>query len=288
MNKRSIYSLLEKVFGRKILWRVGRWLYLGARREMQNDPRSNGEYNLLRWYAEQAIMADKSVYLFDVGAMHGNWSFQALEEIQKHGLGVKICIFEASPSQARRVRERIKRENTTNMELKELAVSDKEGKGYFKVTGDNTGSSAIVEDDLVTGASTIKVEMTTIDKQMQSLGWPYIDVVKVDTEGHDFKVIKGAIESLREEKIGILQFEYNWRWLESKNSVRDVFSLIEALSYKFGRLSENEIEVYEYWHTELDRFIETNFLLVRMDLMASLPMRIYDFGDNNTACAIVN
>ena len=43
-----------------------------------------------------------------------------------------------------------------------------------------------------------------------------ISLLKVDAEGHDLAVLIGASEHLRAKSIEMVQFEHNWRWIESR------------------------------------------------------------------------
>ena len=42
------------------------------------------------------------------------------------------------------------------------------------------------------GANQEDVETTTLDAVLDSMGWPAVGLLKIDTEGHDLKVIRGA------------------------------------------------------------------------------------------------
>lgn len=251
-------------------------MYLGARREFRNHPQTNGEYALLSWYCRK-LADDRPFFCFDIGAMHADWTFAALEAAEEHGVKIHGCIFEASPTQAARIMKRIEAVDNAELELRELAASDKTGCAQFAVTGENTGSSTLVLDN-AKSAETIEVNLTTIDAELARLGWGALDFVKVDTEGHDFSVIEGGYESLKAGAIGILQFEYNWRWLDSHHSIKDVFKLLSDVDYTVGKLTSEQVEYYYEWHPELDRYVETNFLLVRRDLLSWLPSTEFSFN----------
>jgi hypothetical protein len=44
---------------------------------------------------------------------------------------------------------------------------------------------------------------------LQEMGHRYIDLLKIDTEGFDASVLQGAAEALREQRIGVIVFEYH-------------------------------------------------------------------------------
>jgi hypothetical protein len=85
-------------------------------------------------------------------------------------------------------------------------------------------------------------------------------LVKVDTEGHDFKVLMGATGLLQSGRIDVVQFEYNTRWIDARCFLRDAFDLLMSASYRVGKVTPIGIEFYEDWHPELETFREGNYL----------------------------
>jgi len=114
-----------------------------------------------------------------------------------------------------------------------------------------------------------------------------IALVKVDTEGNDFNVIHSGVALLRQGRIMVLQFEYNWRWIGFGHCLKQVFAEIEGTSYEIGRLVQSRIEVHAVWHPELERYFETNYVLVRRDVLALLPHRRVAFGPSGTIVPIM-
>jgi hypothetical protein len=59
------------------------------------------------------------------------------------------------------------------------------------------------------GAATTRVPLTTVDAMMRSLQLQRLFMLKIDTEGFDPLVLRGARKSLAEHKVDLLLFEYN-------------------------------------------------------------------------------
>jgi FkbM family methyltransferase len=57
------------------------------------------------------------------------------------------------------------------------------------------------------GEKTETVQIKTLDRICQAEGISYIDVLKIDTEGFDVEVLKGATSMLKENKITFIQVE---------------------------------------------------------------------------------
>ncbi len=95
------------------------------------------------------------------------------------------------------------------------------------------------------------------------------------------EVIRGALSLLKEERISVLQFEYNHRWAFSGNFLRDVFVTIEFLPYKLVKLQGDSLLVFEKWHPELDKFFEGNYGLVHHDSLNWFPTKSAEFDKFN-------
>lgn len=284
----AVYNALERVLGRRALWRAGRWLYLGARRELRNDPRVNGEYALLRWYAAarqnlaQNQPDPRPVVVCDIGANVGHWAAEAVSRLGEYGhTDFIIHTCEPAPAQRGALSERLAAEVAQGLVVvDDRGVAARAGLVAFSITGKGTGDSAISTVAAPAGAANT-IAVTTLDAIAAERGYAAFDLVKVDTEGNDFNVITGAAALFDARRIGVLQFEYNWRWVAFRYWLKDVFDFVEGRPYRLGRLTQGGVEFYEAWHPELDRFIETNFVLVREDLVRRLPHWFATFDPSN-------
>ena len=95
----------KRVFGRDLLWRIGRWLYTGARREMSHSMDTNGEIALQKRMAthfEQTSRGDPIV--LDVGANLGAWSQPFGRALHAAGITKgRLIAFEPGPGQRERL-----------------------------------------------------------------------------------------------------------------------------------------------------------------------------------------
>ena len=281
-----LYSVVEKMFGRRLLMRVGRFLFLGARRELVNSPDLNGEYVLLR--AVCSYMAttkgDKRHHCFDVGANLGDWT----AELLKHAGSTNLLVypFEPAPAQYGHITNRLSEAISKGEVVQQrAALAAKPGTTEFLVTGDDSGNNAIATSDSVVQGKSITVTLDTIDNFCADHGIADLTLVKVDTEGNDFNVIAGAARMLATGHIGVLQFEYNWRWVAFGHALREVFVAVEDLDYIVAQITQSGLEVHHAWHPELERFSETNFALVRRDMVQFLPHRHVAYDEANAIVA---
>ena len=241
---------------RKLLWRAGRKLYMHARGEGRNDPRTNGEH----WLLERALRTSTgSQILFDIGANRGDWAAEALRLAHPAG---RIHIHAFEPSRATRSMLAARFVESGAVTVQTYALSDAPGEATFYTGEDGAGTNSLAPSS---GPNTEVASLTTIDEFLQHSAIATVSMVKIDTEGFDLFVLRGAQKSLHAGRIGIIQFEYNWRWLLHHACLRDVFDLISDKPYRLGKLVGKGLELYEQWHPELDRFFETNYVLLRKD-----------------------
>ncbi len=151
-----------------------------------------------------------------------------------------------------------------------LALSSEPGRAELQIVKQGAGVNSLVPFDGDRKAITTEtVDVETVDRFCQKHGVAAITLLKVDAEGLDLSVLRGAREMLVRGDIGIAQFEYNWRWVASRTYLKDVFDLVAGIpSMSLGKLTPLGIEFYDKWHHELETFRESNYVLVRDDWRA--------------------
>ncbi len=265
------------------MMRAGRYLYLGARRELINDPKINGEYALMRW-CMAAAPASPALAHFDIGSNLGDWSAELLALLPAGDHVVHA--FEPVPEQFEGIKGRFRDAAAAGkLTAHQLAIADRAGTTSFTLSGGVAGTSAIVNEDAAIPGETISVALDTLDQFVEHRKIGAIGLVKVDTEGNDFNVMAGAKQLLMDGRIAVLQFEYNWRWVAFGHMLHSVFKLVAPMPYKLARLTPSTLEVYDDWHPELERFFETNFALVHVDFLDKIPHQRVKFRLDNTQVA---
>lgn len=242
---------------RAFIWRLGRRLYCRARREVSRSFDHNGE----RWLLQHVLAeADRSrlTILLDIGAYRGNWSESAASMLRHQNIPGHVYAFEPSSSTFKGLSERFKGNELVS--ISRIALSDISREREFFVAGQLCGINSLLTID---GASKEMVAALRLDDFLAKYRIDHILMAKSDTEGHDLGVLQGATETLRQGCIDIWQFEYNHRWIGGRTYLKDVFDFIADKPYRLGKLYGNGIEIYECWHPELERFFESNYVLVR-------------------------
>lgn len=121
----------------------------------------------------------------DVGAHIGSMS-QLFRSLAPQGQHILI---EASPSKAAWLRRAF-----PEYTLHQVAVSDSEGQVSFFENLDAPGFSSLADRGSRGRTVEIVADCTTLDKLLADC--PRIDLIKIDVEGFEYNVVRGALETL--------------------------------------------------------------------------------------------
>jgi FkbM family methyltransferase len=199
--------------------------------------------------------AEPGDLLLDIGANVGDWSMEALRLGAKQR-GCEIVAFEPANSTHAALHRRL----GDRISIRQVALSDHDSEADFLEIGDCAGTNSLAPAGV---APTYRVQVRKLDSLLAERANVAVRFAKIDCEGFDLFVLRGARGALANGAIECLQFEYNWRWLQNGMSLRDAFLLVHDCPYRIGKLIGDRVEFYSEWHPELDRFFETNFVLVR-------------------------
>ena len=132
--------------------------------------------------------------VFDVGANVG----QSAREYLAAWPDAVIHSFEPLPSTFERLRDELRGEPRVTPVA--VGLSDREGTAHM-----DPGASS--DAARVTDGPGEKAAMTTLDAYCRGAGVERIDFLKIDTEGHDLKVLEGGGEMLARDAVALFQVE---------------------------------------------------------------------------------
>jgi FkbM family methyltransferase len=183
----------------------------------------NGEQELIEQLAPGLIS------FIDVGANVGDWSDLLLRSGQSEKRGILI---EPSGSAFARLMTRF-RENA-QVKIVRAAASDEIGEASFYEESDAGETSSLLDfcHPQGLGTTTVRVPITTVDREAKAAGWDSVDMLKIDTEGYDLHVIRGAGELLGRTAIGLLQFEYGSVWAYAGSTLAAAMSFLQDRGYR--------------------------------------------------------
>ena len=225
----------------------------------EDDMRKNGEHKLV-----SELIEDGDV-VFDVGANKGIWSGQVLS---RHGQ-VRLFAFEPVPETFEILRKSIAT-NSGAVSIINGAVSHEDGKKtfYHYVNNDKIAELSTfhrrtsVEKQLGLKSRPISVEAIRLDTFCTEHAIDHIDYLKIDTEGGEHDVLRGAVGLLREKKIKFIQFEYGGAYRDAKIGLSQVYELLSGFGYSLFRLLPDSLLHIPKWRDELETYRLSNYLAV--------------------------
>jgi FkbM family methyltransferase len=245
---------------------------MASRLDAPNDPAQNGEI-LLQKAILGRLPKREPLVIFDVGANTGQWSVGLLRELsQQPRPSVELHVFEPSPASFHALAANLSPlAHSVRLTCNQYAVSNFTGVADFSIVAPLSQVNTLAPLEQNSVLETITVSCVSLDDYCLEKDLACIHLVKVDTEGNDFRVLEGARTLLRDGRVNYLQFEYNHRWIPFRNYLRDVFDLLEPFDYAIGKITAQGVEFYERWDPDLEKFLEGNYLLCRESCRPLLP-----------------
>jgi FkbM family methyltransferase len=226
----------------------------------------NGEGFALSTFAR---WCDGKPVIWDVGANKGQWAAHTHQLIP----GSTIHSFEILPPIADEWEARLGQ--TAGVHLHRVGLSDQAGS--TEVTWNracDVASSINIRRHGGPGGDFMSVTcpISTIDT-MISDGLPAPVLLKIDTEGHDAAVLRGARRLLDSAQApAMIQFEYGNTWLPAGETLEKVQEMLEGCGYKVGRLYPNHVGFKRYEYND-DQFRMGNMIAAKPPELVSALAR---------------
>jgi FkbM family methyltransferase len=268
----SATAVACRAVGRRNVVRASRFVLYRARLDVQNDLRTNGELSLQRWILELP-RAGPELDVIDVGANIGRWSTAMLFAAEQAGRlnDLRLHAFEPSSYTFALLSEALAGHR---VRMHQAALSDRLGSAALYVTAPGAGTNSLHAPHGVDSPAETVVT-TTLDSYAEQVGLNTVTLIKIDAEGHDLAVLRGARELFAKQRISVAQFEYNHRWVYARAFLRDAFELLEPHGYTLGKLSPRGVEFYPGWEPELETFVEGNYVACASQAVRRLPSVVW-------------
>jgi FkbM family methyltransferase len=259
-----------RTVGRRHVVRAARFVLYRARLDIPNDLVTNGESSLQRWILD-LVPVRRNFHVIDVGANIGRWSAAMIAAARQMGRLECLDLHAFEPS-AYTFAILAKALDGERVQLVNVAVSERAGSATLHVVAPGGGTNSLHQPVRTeSGATTEEVTTTTMDSYAESVALDHITLLKIDAEGHDLAVLRGAQNLIASHRISVAQFEYNHRWINARSYLRDSFELLQPHGYRLGKLTPSGVEFYPAWEAELETFVEGNYVACLPDLAEQLP-----------------
>jgi FkbM family methyltransferase len=200
--------------------------------------------------AASRYVGEGSIVL-DVGANTGGWTKAILERAPK-----MVYMFEPQRSC---VENYLQPMESASCRVVESAVGDHDGEIDLYSPRKHAGNASLhhrrdtycAEQDFRPS----KVKLTTIDTFVRENDIPRIDFLKIDTEGHELFVLKGATNCIGARLIRAISFEFGSANVYSRVFFRDIWDFLTKNGYRIHRIAPGGslVEVGSYYE-DLEHF----------------------------------
>jgi len=216
----------------------------------------SGEYTFLKKY----FSLINTPIVFDIGANKGNY-IKMVSEINK---GAKIFAFEPDKTAYNKLGS-IK---SDNISLYNYGLSDKVGEMEFYNRKDELGSGhsslykEVITDIHKVGFISMVYKFSTIDNFVMENNIQKIDLLKIDTEGHELAVLIGAKETIEAGKVSIIHFEFNEMNVISRSFFRDFILILSEYNF-YRMLPDSIVKLEPYVPVRMEIFAFQNIVAIR-------------------------
>ena len=224
------------------------------------DFATNGEMRALA----VAVAGIADPVIFDVGAHNGGWSLSVLDIVPN------ATLFAFEP--AAETFSRLQRAASPFRQIRPFPIGLSDSTGarellFSRERGQKSSTElhgAAALNRQVVDYARETADFMSGDEFCSSHEIQHIDFLKVDTEGHDIKVLRGFERHLAEQRITAIQFEYNRLNIFARALLLDFYELL-GKAYEIGRIYPQGV-CFKAYDVKDETFIDGNFLAVRKDV----------------------
>lgn len=156
-------------------------------------PFEENEWRFIRGFLKSGMV------FFDIGANQGFYALLAAKMVGDSG---RVFAFEPVPSQMEKLKRNIKINRLKNVATEQLAVGSESGFSDMRVCLDGDEAMSSLREpykDASLKRKAIRVPLFSVDDYVQKINIKSIDFIKIDVEGGELDVLKGAVGAI--EKI---------------------------------------------------------------------------------------
>lgn len=186
----------------------------------------------------------------DVGAYEGSWT----REVKNIFPDAKYFLFEAQESKREKLENYAASTGNVNFEI---ALLGAENNKEILFNEYETASSVLVE-HFKTEAVVTKKMLYRLDEIIQKNNWPYPDFLKLDTQGYELEILKGAANVLKHVQVILMEVSFIDIYQEAP-LIKDVINFMD----------EKDFQIYDIcglMRRPLDKALfQSDMLFVRKD-----------------------
>lgn len=203
-----------------------------------------------------------SCSVLDVGANVGLWTEAAIRAMP----GINVHAFEPSPVASAQFAAR----NAAHLDsgqavLHNLALGAKKGSFNLHFDSEGSGLASLHKRRLdhfgIQMSNFLEVQVNTLDDWVKTVNLRPVIALKVDVEGAEFDVLKGAQDTLK--IVSVVQFEFGGTMIDARVFFQDFWYLLNPLGFRIFRLTPFGPQLIPRYSELEETFAFTNYVAVR-------------------------
>jgi len=210
---------------------------------------------------------NERICVFDVGANVGKYSLMAVPRLLPAFPAGQIHAFEPSVATCNQLSLNVKEVNAIH--IHRLALGDRQGVSTLYQIAEGSGFASLYNRENgslgkfgLKTTITEEVQVSTIDMFCLENGISRIHLLKIDAEGYEFNILRGAQSMLETGAIDTIQFEFSEGCIDSRIFFKDFFDLL-GRQYRISRILRNGLYPLARYSEDLEIFSTSNFLAER-------------------------
>jgi FkbM family methyltransferase len=197
--------------------------------------------------------------VLDVGANIGDYT----AAVRRISAAARIYAFEPAPAVCAELRQRFA--DDAGVSVWQIALSDTAGSAALFGPPTHTGLASLVQRDLrhvgLSADPVATVPTVPLDAFAAEHALDEITLLKLDVEGHELAVLRGAERLLGEGRVRAVQFEFGGANVDSRTFLRDFYDLLG--DFAMHRVLRRGLQPLGPYRETYEIFTTTNFLAVR-------------------------
>lgn len=196
--------------------------------------------------------------LIDVGAHCGEYTNEFLDRFHQ---GRALC-FEPVEKHFMLLRTAVR--TPDRVKFFQMAISNFEGESVIFRDKPISGLASLSRRNLEHFSISMDIEeqvpVTTLDTFAVSHRIHHVDLLKLDVEGHELNVLKGASGLLASGKIGVIQFEFGGCNLDTRTTFQDFYYFLTGYNFTIYVIHKRGLYRLDRYKEIYEQYRTTNFV----------------------------
>ena len=191
--------------------------------------------------------------IFDVGANVGDWSKFLIKTLPKNNY--TLHLFEPTSNSYKALKKNLQKNNNLFFHPIGLGLKNESNTIYYDHIGQ--GSASISGK----GKYSETIELMTLDTFCEQNGINSIDFLKIDVQGYEYNILKGADKMLAGNHIKCIQFEIDEPAIDQRIFFKDFWDLLSPKFNVYHSLFNGLVEIENY-NFKKENFHCMNYLAI--------------------------